>query len=233
MKFETSAERRDVANKTLPNQRTFVGDHESRGRNTGAGYSSSVHHMITVRTDILMNNRLDRRQKLKSHIPKLYCGKRSIRLNCRQRLLQPRLRPLTDGPAINETGPTKSCRVSRASPSPRISAYSAARRRRDCDALPLPLLEQALNQSLPSAVVSDGSCKSMVDMPIEVAEIRPHAACASHGRADKSDRLAQARSRTRSNIERDPRLASRSPERAAALVRLSSSLQPFEHGFDL
>ena len=53
MKFETSAERCDIANETLPNQRTTVGDYKSRRRNPSAGYSSSVHHMITVRTNCL------------------------------------------------------------------------------------------------------------------------------------------------------------------------------------
>ena len=71
LKLETGAKRRDVANKTLPNQRTIVGDYKSGRRNTSASYSTSVHHMITVRTELLMNNRLDRLQKVKSHLPKL------------------------------------------------------------------------------------------------------------------------------------------------------------------
>ena len=53
LKFETSAERRDVANQTLPNQRTTVGDYKSRRRNTSASYSSSVHHVMKVRTNSL------------------------------------------------------------------------------------------------------------------------------------------------------------------------------------
>ena len=52
-KFETSAERGDVANQTLPNQRTTVGDYNSRRRNARAGYSSFVHHMRRVRTNSL------------------------------------------------------------------------------------------------------------------------------------------------------------------------------------
>jgi hypothetical protein len=87
LKFETSAERRDVANKTLPNQRTIVGNYKSRRRNTSASYSSSVHHMIRVQTKLFTNNRLHRRQKLKSHIPKLirHREKLSDSLNCRRR----------------------------------------------------------------------------------------------------------------------------------------------------
>ena len=53
LKLETGAKRRDVANKALPNQRTFVGDYKSRLRNSSASYSTSVHHMITVRADSL------------------------------------------------------------------------------------------------------------------------------------------------------------------------------------
>ena len=53
MKFETSAERRDIANKTLPNQRTTVSDYKSRRRNTSASYSTSVHHIMRVRANSL------------------------------------------------------------------------------------------------------------------------------------------------------------------------------------
>ena len=51
LKLKTSAKRRDVANKALPNQRTTAVDHKRRRRNTSANYSSSVHHMIKVRTN--------------------------------------------------------------------------------------------------------------------------------------------------------------------------------------
>jgi hypothetical protein len=48
LKFETGAERCNIANQTPPNQRTTLGDCKSRHRSTSAGNSTSVHHLTRV-----------------------------------------------------------------------------------------------------------------------------------------------------------------------------------------